>query len=663
MSYYVCVANKLRGESLSLCGIAACAVDYWSDVEAVISSITSPEEAEKIRSYLDRLSSAQSQCELDTESLTGLSLVIEVFLGGLDLALLDAKSVEGLQRLYELLSESGVLSDERSRVWRRIIAEARERASKGVAVFEGGSATPVLAVFTEDITWSLGYLWPVFVEQVRGEGVDSVVGEAVSAIRAGKSVEFVGPQGSGKLSLTYQTLVELSREGFTLYAGSQSIAPKLVGKKVVFTPGKPRVVPAGWGGEHVQIDISGRYTAGELEEITRRLADWDGVSLAEPEVAEILKNSSGNPGYIEATLLYISVSKLHGRSFVIPKSIEEAKLRLKKAIPETLLSKLAVPASLGARCFPTSLLEASEEEEALLDRLLLRYDPYSLYSWRSDVSREVFKKTLLSPPNIYEHVFTSESPFHAAWSIVVGSPGTARYIALAAMDNISEEASIQALEAVAVLSSGTISRLLRGATAFRLGVLARAAEGAGSLAVAEELVSKALGILKSLGSEELRSEYASLAVKLAELRVNRFLPELALQPLDEVEVVNDDMRYDISRVKGVAYLGMGLYSEAEKHLREALRYAEERGLKQEYYSLRVLLVDAMLGEGRSAEAAEEVDRLVKELVREECTLVGILYDAAVRWKQLKGKTNYAACAAFTHCGYPDLAGAYGCFEK
>ncbi|QOJ79220.1 hypothetical protein IG193_01795 [Infirmifilum lucidum] len=663
MSYYACVASRLRDESLNLCDIATCAVNHWNDVEVVVSSITSLEEAEKVRSRLDRLSRVQGPCTLDNESLTVLSLVVEVFLGGLDLALLDARSLEGLQRLYELLVESGALPDERPRVWRRIIAEVRERAGKEVMVFEGGSATPVLAVFAEDITWSLGYLWPVFVEQVRGEGADSVIGEAVSAIRAGKGVEFSGPRGSGKLSLMYQTLVELSREGFTLYAGAQSIASKLVGKKVVFTPGKPRVIPAGWGGEYVQIDVNNRYTAGELEEIVRRLADWDGVSLAEPETAEVLKNSSGNPGYVETTLLYVSLSKLHGRSFVIPKSIEEAGARLKKVIPEPLLNKLAVPASLGSRCFPTSLLEVSEEEEALLDRLLLRHDAYSLYSWRSDVSREIFKKTLLSPPNIYEHVFTSESPFHAAWSTVVGAPGTARYIALAAINNISEEASIQALEAVAVLSSGTISRLLRGATAFRLGVLARAAESAGSLAVAEELVSKALGILGALGSEELRSEYASLAVKLAELRVSRFLPELALQLLDEVRVVNDETMYDVSRVKGVAYLGMGLYSDAERHLREALRYAEERELKQEYYSLRVLLVDAMLGGGRSAEAVEEVDRLVKELVRKECTLVGILYDAAVRWRQLKGRTNYAVCATLMRCGYPDLAGAYGCFEK
>jgi len=662
LSYYTCMADRLRSEDFSLCDIASCAQSHWSEIEEVISSVAGQEESERIRERIRVLAEVKGRCSPDGKDLSILSLMVETFLGGLGLSFIDRDVAARLEELYGFFAENNVLTEGRARLWRRVVAEINERLSKGLAVFEGDGATPLLAVGADDLPWALGYVWPLFVEQVRGKGVDAVVDEALSAIHVGRGVELAGPPGTGKLALMYQILVDLSKDGFALYAGQQDAAGVLHGKKVVFTPGGYTVVPAGWSGGVTRIDVEGRLTLGELEEVAGKLASWDGVSLPDRDLSELARLSMGRPAFVELALAYVSLCRLKGLSCELPRSIEDAKAKLREITPREVLDKLAIPASLGFRCFPSPLIEPDESEEAFVDRLLLRYDALSLYSWRSGVSREVFRSVALSPPNVHESVFASESPFHAAWSTVMGAKGAARYITLTALDMVPDEASFQALEAVAVLSPGTLSKLLKDATAFRLEVLARFAENAGSLAVAEELVSKAVGILSVLEAEELRSEREALSLKLAELQVSRLLPELALKTLSNVKPLDEEAEYSIARLKGIAHLNLGQYDEAEKSILEAMRYASSKGLKQDHYYLRILLADAMAGKGRIEEAREKLDEVVKELTREDCGLAGLLFEAAIRQKQLKGKLNYAVCAALTRCGYPDFAGAYGCFS-
>lgn len=655
-SYYGCVSERLGRSGFKLTDIFTCARKFPADVEPILVQAYGDGEAEKVK---DLLLKEAHEGQLNADELSIASTLLEIFLGGSGVSLFTGESIANIEKVYRELSELGILQGNRSESWAWIIREVKARVQLGVSSAEG-SATPLLALDHGDLPWATGYLWPAFVEQVRGEGVETLVSRVVESLETGRRVELAGGSGSGRLALLYQSLEELMKRGFTVYFGPVDQAVRLSGKKVVFTG--YRIAPAGGGGEYARIEVGGRLSRGELEGILDRIAVWDGLSLSSSEKHEIIESSRGNPGFIETVLAYLSLSRMLNKSFTIPTTVDEAIARLREAVPNELRVMLEIPAAINARCFPTTLIEVPDEHEALIEKILLRHEQLGLYSWRSLISREAFRKPIISPPALYKHVFSSESPFHAAWFTVLSQPSTARYIAAEALNRLGEEESYGILEAVAILAPGVVSRLLGDATTYRLAVLEGAAENAGSLALAEELASKAVAVLEALNEEALREKYLEFKVKLAELRLARLLPELALETLKDVGAKEESIVYRVTKLKGAALLGLKAYSDAAKYLREAIRLAETQGYKEDAYSLRTALVDALALGGSVQEAAEEADRLVKELVREDCSYAGLLYSAAARHRELRGKSSPAVCASLIRCGYPDLAAAYGCFS-
>lgn len=659
-SYTRCVAEKLGSSGFSLASLFECAEENWAYLELVVSAM--PEwEPERVKAGVSEISRAARAGAFERacgeECLRLAPVLVEAFLGAVGVAEVTSAALERLEELQRALAERGVLSEGRLALWSSITRELRLRIERG-ALRAAGSAAPLLLVSQEDLPWALGYLWPAFVEQVRGRGFDSIVEEVAALVEAGRCVELAGPPGSGKMGAAYLSLLELSERGFALYAGDVGFAERLYGEKVVFSPRRPVLSPAGSRGECATVNVGGRVTREELEEIARRVAEWDGARFSESELREVIDRSNGMPGFVEAVSAYFALSKGSSSSPVVPGTLEELERRLREAVPPEVRGKLAVLALLATRCFPTGMLDVEWEG---VDKLLLRHDGLGLYSWRSTVSKSAFRAPALQPQSAFEHVLGSESPFHAAWSLVSGSPGLALQIAVSSLSSPGEE-SFQALEAVAILAPGTVSKLLGDATTYRLRTLASAAISYGSLATAEELTSAAYSVLRALGGE-LREAEEDAVASLAELRLSRGLPELALEALSGVSPEGGWAKFRVEKTRGVALLRLGRLQEAEEHLRLALGLAEELGLKVEWYSVRLALAEVMWRSGRAEEARSEVDRIVAELVAADCSFAGVLFDAAQVQRELKGKVNYAVCAALTRCGYPDLAGSYGCFTQ
>ncbi|MGC9146625.1 MAG: hypothetical protein ACP5GL_02215 [Infirmifilum sp.] len=659
--YLECCAKQIGNKSFSLEGILDCARLHWDSIAGIFTSLYGSKRAEEIYSVLNQ-GLKLGEVEESHEVFKVVSELLEVFLGSLDMTLASPILVSNLEMILNILVEKGIMPEDRRRLWERILLEVKLRLEKNVLWVEGGSATPLIALSDEDLPWALGYLWPYFLDQVEGKGVQGVLKEVQSSIYEGIAVRLKGTPGSGKLALTYLTLKHLITEGYLVYAGDPNYAQLLSGDKVVFSPRGYYLSPAGNKGDIKEIDVSGRLTLEELKEIALRIGAWDGVKISESMLGALVEHSGGNPGFVEAALLHLALCEMSQRRCEVPDSMEKLKAKLRADLPPALVEKLTNLSLISARCFPTGLLEVGEDEEDFFNRVFLKYDPLGLYSWRSLVSREAFSRKIAFPYNPYEVVFSSESPFHSAWSLLSSSPRIGSYVAAKALSELYEEQSYPLLEAVVTLSPGTVARLLRSSTVYRLRVLVGVAEKMGSLALAEELLSLSTNILKSMGGEVLAEELEALTVELAEIQAKRLLPELALRTLSGFSPRDESLRLRSEWIRGASLLNLSEYERAFTHLQEAVRLSQEGNLRRETYSIRILIVDALLGMGRRDEAVKEIESIVKELVRAECTLVDLLFEAAIREKQLKGKNNYAVCASLTRCGYPDLAGSYGCFS-
>ena len=659
--YLGCMSQALGKESSTFSEVLGCAKAFWSEIEPVLTNVHGEVEKERIKFMVTSLGPSEKE-HLTREQLEAVSHLIEIFLGGIDLTQVNFYLISNLESLYRLLVEEGVLSEGRQKLWYRIISELKSRFEKNIISVEEGSATPLLAIGLNDIPWALSYLWPFFVEQVTGSGVRSFLENVNEKIEGGYAILFTGTDGSGRLGIMYLSLRNLLENGYMVYAGDPRFSVRLTGEKVVFSPREHIISPAGENKGVVEVNVAGHFTRDELEEVARKIASWEGISVSESTIKEIIEHSHGSPGFIEAALLYISLSMIYNKTYDVPSSPEKLKAGIRSLVPPKLQEKLSLIASLGSRCFPTELLDMEEGEEEIVNRLLLKYDPLGLYSWRSLISREAFRRQIVIPFNPYETIFYSESPFHATWSLLVGTPSIARYIAVRALNQLYEENSYPILEAVAILSPGSIARLLKTTTTYRMQVLSESALTAGSLAVAEELLSLSTHVLERLKVGEFDEEFDSLKVRLAEIQVRRILPEEAIKTLSDISPRSEELRFKKNKILGASYIGVNEFWRALSILNDALNYAQEKNLKNEVYFLRILTIDAYIGMNRVEEAKEEAEKLVKELTRAECSLAELLFEAAMREKQLKNKTNYAVCASLTRCGYPELAGAYGCFS-
>lgn len=646
-----------------------CGKKHWEDVESVLAASLGEvslqvleDAAEKVRVAGHGLQGAP-EGERRVLHRYVVSL-LEAFLGGVDVSLLTLDAVDWLlASLDELESVLGAGSD----TARSILREIRDRISFNVVELDVPARPSLLQVDTESLPWVLDELWPLLSELVSGEGSSSAISRSIELLEEGRAVALKGKAGSGRHSLAYLLASRLLEEGYSLYYGDPAHASLLSGKKAVFTVSSEIVfAPSGWSGDPpAPVVLDGVYSEKELLEIAEARLAWEGLGGGKL-AREIAEKCPGNPSCVDAASLYLALCRQAGKPCDLGPGGQSVYERVREAVPPGFREALSIPASFRTRSFPAGVLgSAAEEYKEYADRLLLRVPHLGLYSFRSTPLQLAFRGIPVAPAGVAELAYSSEQPFVASWILVSGVPGAGRVLAYTSLNSLTEEASLQALEAVAILRPGTISGFLKGSTLHRLGVLERYARSSGALAVSEELAHLSASILERLAphGEEYRVLLGSALEELAEVRLGRGLPELCLYTLKRREELGLPETARSLALRGFALLQLERYGEAESALARVLAMYEESGRADAlFFSVKLSLSEAWLKKGEREKALSELEGLVKLLVREGCEYAGMLFDAASLLKRTTGKKNYAVCAQLTRCGYLDLAGSYGCFE-
>jgi hypothetical protein len=673
-TYYTCVAknlSRLASESASLENVPEifydCARKFFDDVEPVLfHAFAGKEEPERIKETLNKLVSEKISwvniLGKDKRLAEIFRALVEAFFGGVDLSLLTIESVKWLVNGLSFLEETTGASFHKCK---EIADEIIERLSYNIKVEPRKGGLYVVSIMRENLPWMIDYLWPLLTEIIVSERIEALLEDALRNIDSGRAILISGENGWGKHSFAFKLSEKLLSENYTLYYGSQNVAFKLSGKKVVFTPGKDFLfTPAGWDGASRQlVELEGVMTLEDAEKIASSRLKWDGVD-DERLAHEIAKKSMGNPSYVDLASTYLGVCHVLGQNCEVLGDIDLLAEKLRKIVPGKVVDALRLPSMFKTRSFPVELIEEIDEEsEAIIQRFLLKVPHLGLYSFRNSYVQRMFREKILVPSNIAEKVYSSEAPFIASWFFVSGLPGADKYLAFLALNNLHSENSVDILEAVSILSRGTVSSLLSNATLFRLHVLERHASSNYAMALAEELLELQLEILKKLYAIDPKysEKILETSYRLAEARLSRFLPELALEAIGEVEKIGLEKNIQLETLRGTALIHLKDYTNAKKILGGILEKMSEAE-DASYYSVKLAYLEAKIREKQDPDTLRELEEFVKLLSRGKCEYSNILLEAALLLKEYTQKKNYAVCMQLTRCGYPELAATYGCFE-